>query len=128
MDRRTFVAGTFALLVAPLAAEAQQGARVYRIGLLSEGPHPLSKPLADALRELGWMEGKNLVFERRSADGGDQLPSLAGDLVRLKVDLILANGTRATRAAKRRPRPSPSCSVSGKIRSRTDSWSALRGR
>jgi putative ABC transport system substrate-binding protein len=45
-------------------------------------------------------EGKNLKFERRSADRGDRLRSLAAELVRLKVDLILANGTRAARAAK----------------------------
>jgi len=100
VDRRAFIGGTLALLAAPLAAGAQQGARVYRIGLLSEGPHPFPKALADALRELGWVEGKNLLFERRSADRGDELPSLAGELVRLKVDLILTNGTRAARAAK----------------------------
>jgi putative ABC transport system substrate-binding protein len=68
--------------------------------LLSEGPHPFSKPLADALREFGWVEGKNLLFERRSADRESQLPSLAGELVWLTVDLILTNGTRAARAAK----------------------------
>ena len=71
MDRRAFTAGALSLLAGPLAVEAQQGARVYRIGLLSEGPHPWSKPLADALRELGRVEGKNLLFERRSADRGD---------------------------------------------------------
>jgi putative ABC transport system substrate-binding protein len=100
-SRRIFLV-TFAsgILAVPLAAEPQQGERVYRIGLLSEGAHPLSKPLADALHELGWIEGKNLKFERRSADREDELPSLAAELVRLKVDLILANGTRATRAAK----------------------------
>jgi len=101
MNRRTFLCGlTLRTLCVPRAAGAQQGERVYRIGLLSEGAHPLSKPLADALRELGWIEGKNLKFERRSADRGDQLPSLAAELVRLKVDLILTNGTRAARAAK----------------------------
>jgi putative ABC transport system substrate-binding protein len=84
----------------PVAAGAQLSERVYRIGLLSEGPHPLSRPLADALRELGWVEGKNLTFEPRSADREDQLRSLAAELVRLKVDLILTNGTRAARAAK----------------------------
>ena len=68
--------------------------------MLSEGPHPFSKPLADALREFGWVEGKNLLFERRSADRESQLPSLAGELVWLTVDLILTNGTRAARAAK----------------------------
>jgi putative tryptophan/tyrosine transport system substrate-binding protein len=100
VDRRAFVAVTLGLLAAPVAAEAQQEKSVYRIGWLSEGPHPLSKPLVDALREVGWVEGKNLRFETRSADGGDQLPPLAVELVRLKVDLILANGTRAARAAK----------------------------
>ena len=100
MDRRAFLSAVILGLLAAPAVEAQQGARVYRIGLLSEGPHPWSKPLADALRELGRVEGKNLLFERRSADRGDQLPSLAGELVRLKVDLILTNGTQAARAAK----------------------------
>jgi putative ABC transport system substrate-binding protein len=100
VDRRAFIAGILGLLVAPVAVEAQQEKSVYRIGLLSEGPHPFAKPLADALREVGWVEGKNLRFETRSADGVDQLPPLAGELVRLKVDLILANGTRAARAAK----------------------------
>jgi hypothetical protein len=88
------------LLAAPLSAGAQQGERVYRIGLLSEGVHPLSKPLADALREFGWIEVKNLKYETRSEDSGDQLPTLGAELVRLKVDLILTNGTRAARAAK----------------------------
>jgi putative ABC transport system substrate-binding protein len=100
VDRRVFIAGTLGLIAAPVAAEAQQGERVYRIGWLSEGPPSFSRPLAAALRELGWVEGKNLRFEIRSADGGDQLPSLAGELVRLKVDLILTIGTRAARAAK----------------------------
>src|SRR5207249_766748 len=53
---RDSLALAVSLLAAPFAAEAQQGERVYRIGLLSEGAHPLSKPLADALRELGWTE------------------------------------------------------------------------
>jgi putative ABC transport system substrate-binding protein len=100
VDRRAFIAVTLGLLAAPVAAEAQQRERVYRIGWLSEGPPSFSKPLAAALRELGWVEGKNLLFERRSADGGDQLASLAGELVRLKVALILVIGTRAAQAAK----------------------------
>src|SRR6266851_5061752 len=101
MDRRVFIGALAScLLAAPLAAQAQLSERVYRIGLLSEGPHPLSRPLADALRELGWVEGRNLTFEPRSADREDQLRSLAAELVRLKVDVILTNGTRAARAAK----------------------------
>jgi putative ABC transport system substrate-binding protein len=98
IQRRTFLtilAG--GLLAAPLAAEAQPAGRVYRVGYLS----PLS-PSADAtrgeaflqgLRELGYVEGQNLVIERRFADGTvDRFPDLATELVRLKVDVILAGG------------------------------------
>jgi putative ABC transport system substrate-binding protein len=94
------LAVVLSLTLVSLAAGAQPGGQIYRIGLLSEGAHPLFRPLAVALREFGWIEGKTLKFERRSADKGDQLPSLAAELVRLKVDLILTNGTRAARAAK----------------------------
>jgi len=88
------------LALAPLAAQAQPAGKVYRIGALREGPEPLSRPFADAMREVGWVEGQNLKIERRNADRRDQLPALAAELVRLKVDLILATGTPATRAAK----------------------------
>ena len=77
MDRRAFIGGVASCL---LAAQAQLSERVYRIGLLSEGPHPLSRPLVDALRELGWVEGRNLTFEPRSADREDQLRSLAAEV------------------------------------------------
>jgi putative ABC transport system substrate-binding protein len=52
------------------------------------------------MRELGWLEGQNFKIERRDADRRDQLPTLAAELARLKVDLILTTGTPATRAAK----------------------------
>ena len=94
------VALTVSLNLAPLAAQAQPAGKVYRIGALREGPEPLSRPFADAMREVGWVEGQNLKIERRNADRRDQLPALAAELVRLKVDLILATGTPATRAAK----------------------------
>jgi len=89
--------GVFA---APLAADAQQAGKVYRIGALREGPDPLSTSFADAMRELGWVEGQNFKIEGRNADSAEQLPALAAELVRLKVDLILTTGTPATRAAK----------------------------
>ena len=105
MDRRTFL-GTFTggLLAAPLAAEAQQAGKVYRIGFLSQGqpPKALLEALQQGLRERGYAEGRNLVWEFRSTDGSlDQLPQFAEDLVRLKVDVILARSSSGAMAAKR---------------------------
>jgi putative ABC transport system substrate-binding protein len=88
------------LALAPLAAEAQSAGKVYRIGSLRWGADPNLMPLADAMRELGWIEGQNFKIERRYADRDDQLPALAAELVRLKVDLIFTSGTGATQAAK----------------------------
>jgi putative ABC transport system substrate-binding protein len=92
--------GALSLLAAPLATEAQEAAKVYRIGELRQGPSLPSKPFTDAMRELGWIEGQHFKVERRNADRQDQLPALAAELVRLKVDVILTGGTPATRAAK----------------------------
>jgi len=75
--------------VAPLAVEGQQAGKVYRIGDLREDSAPPSKPFLDAMRELGWVEGQNFKIERRTADRRDQLRTLAAELVRLKVDIIL---------------------------------------
>lgn len=93
------------LLAAPLAADAQQAGKVPRIGFLgatSSSDRPL---LLDAfrqrLRELGWIEGQNLVIDYRFAEGRlDRLPDLAAELVRLKVDLIASFGTQGVTAAK----------------------------
>jgi putative ABC transport system substrate-binding protein len=95
-----------ALLSAPVATEAQETGKVYRIGFLSPGgpeqDSSLWAPLRDVLRERGWAEGQNLVFERRYAEGNyDRLPELAAELVRLKLDLVVARGGPATLAAKR---------------------------
>ncbi len=106
MDRRTFVGGVAGwLLVAPLAARAQQVAKVYRIGILETIPAARNAANLDALRkglrDLGYVEGRNLVIEYRSADGRpERFPDLAAELVRLKVDLIVTRGTPAARAAK----------------------------
>ncbi len=108
MDRRTFLAGTGAVLLAtPLAAEAQQGGRVYRLGQLFivAPPSPDQRmgrtSLLTPLRELGYVEGQNLVFEPRYAEGNpDRLPALARELVGLRVDVIVAVGSSSIRAAK----------------------------
>jgi len=90
------------LLVSCLGVEAQQPARIARIGLLSlsAGPNP-SMDVMPGLRELGWVEGKNLSVEYRWAAGEqDRLPGLAADLVRRNVDLIVTSSTPAALAAK----------------------------
>ena len=106
MDRRTFLASTSAVLfAAPLAAEAQPAAKVYRIGVLEPTSMALNAANLDAfrqgLRELGYVEGRNMRIEYRSADGrSERFPDLAAELVRLKVDVILTRGTPAVMAAK----------------------------
>ena len=75
----------------PFAARAQQPARVYRLGFLTptSGPTANHQALDDALTQLGYREGRNLVTERRYAAGNDRLPVLAADLVRANVDVIV---------------------------------------
>jgi putative ABC transport system substrate-binding protein len=107
IDRRTFLAGTGAvLLAAPLAVEAQQGGTVYRIGLLDfSEPDPARQAwwmaLRQRMRELGYVEGQNVVFEPRWGRGDDdRMPKLAAELVGLKVDIFVTGGARAVQAAK----------------------------
>src|SRR5450631_1794529 len=106
MDRRTFI-GVLAceLLAVTGAIGAQPGSKLYRIGYLNAGANPPTVPLAvfsDALRDLGWIEGKTFVLESRFADNRlDRLPELAAELVRLNVDAIVTSGTLAPLAAKR---------------------------
>ena len=91
------------LLAVPLAAVAQPSGQVYRIGFLSTDPlpAPLWEALLDGLRERGYREGHNLVFERQFSEGqAERFPELAAELVRLRVDLILATTTPAALAAK----------------------------
>src|SRR5829696_2029363 len=106
MRRRTFLALLgYAIGARPLALHAQHGAKVYRIGILEVIPAARNSANLDALREglrnLGYIEGRNLIIEYRSADGrAERFPDLASELVGLKVDLIVARGTPAARAAK----------------------------
>jgi len=91
------------LLAAPLAAEAQPASKTARIGFLSlsSGPTP-TMDISPGLRELGWIEGQNIAVEYRWAAGReDQLPALAAELVRLKVDVIVTSSGLAAQAAKR---------------------------
>jgi len=94
-----------ACCAAPLVGEAQQAAKVYRIGYLTLTPPPpsggVSPPFRDALRELGYVEGQNLLIEARYADATvGRLPSLAAELVQLQVDVIVTIGTPPVKAAK----------------------------
>ena len=102
MDRRAFLAGAAALLAAPLAGEAQQPGKVYRIVGLWTNPSPqMEEVLWQGLRELGWVEGQNFIFERRYSEGRNERHAThAAELLRLQPDLIIANGTPATLAAK----------------------------
>jgi len=106
MDRRTFIAVLAGELLAVTAEiGAQPATRQYRIGYLDAGANPPIVPLtvfADALRDLGWIEGKTFVLEPRFANNRpDRLPELAAELVQLNVDVIVTNGTLAPLAAKR---------------------------
>jgi putative ABC transport system substrate-binding protein len=94
-NRRAFVVGAVSLLVAPLVGEAQQTGKAYRIGLLRVGPPPPSfiEPFRQGLRELGYVEGQNLIIEYGIAQGVAQLPELAAQLLRLKVNVFVASGT-----------------------------------
>ena len=107
MERRTFLAMVPAgLLAAPLSAEGQQAGKVYRLGFLGiTRPRARSAPyeaLVAGLRELGYVEGKNLVIEERYADGRpERYDELAAELVALRVDSIVTVGMPAALAAKR---------------------------
>jgi putative ABC transport system substrate-binding protein len=99
MKRRTFVAGMAAVMAAPLAAEAQQTGKSYRIGVLGVGESQLFR---QALREAGYVEGQNLTIEWRDPEGKpERVGDLAAELVRLKVDLLVAPNPLATIAAKK---------------------------
>src|SRR5215813_5273999 len=106
MHRRTFLAGTGAVLVtAPLPAEAQQAAKVFRIGFLGSGgpaDHaPRVASFRQGLRDLGYVEGRTATIEYRLAEGKmERLPALAAELVKLKVDVIVAASTPDALAAK----------------------------
>jgi ABC-type uncharacterized transport system substrate-binding protein len=112
MDRRTFLAGTGAvLLAAPRASEAQQAAKIARIGYLvtslAVSPHP-QEAFRQGLRDLGYVEGRTVVIEYRDAEGKpERFPAVATELVALKVDVIVAGPTLAALAAKQATKTIP---------------------
>src|SRR5262245_22982982 len=104
MKRREFITLVGGAAAAwPLASRAQQAGSKHTVGIFSAGGEnaALNMVLIDVLRELGWVEGKNIAFEHRFAENRlERLPGLAAELVRLKVDVIAAPGTLAPLAAK----------------------------
>src|SRR6267143_3726834 len=108
MDRRTFLCGlTLGVLAAPLVAEAQQAAKVPRVGVLSPGnappddPFPQREAFEGGLRNLGWTPGTNISIEYRYAKGDRiNLPKLARELVGLPVNVLVARSVLAIRAAQ----------------------------
>jgi putative ABC transport system substrate-binding protein len=112
MDRRRLVSAiASSLVVVPLAVKAQQAGQVRRIGWLwndpPQTPDEIRKAYPTHLRALGWIEGHNLIIERRYTGGRtDLLKALADELVRLKLVLIAAEGTIATLGSRMRRAPS----------------------
>jgi putative tryptophan/tyrosine transport system substrate-binding protein len=101
-----------AIFVAPLATEAQQQGKVFRVGALTPAfpisePYPPLEAFRQGLRDLGYVEGQNLVIEYRYAEGFERLPELAAELVRLQVEVIVASGVPAIRAAQHTTRTIP---------------------
>jgi putative tryptophan/tyrosine transport system substrate-binding protein len=110
--RRQLVIGLGGWLVVGSGASARPAHKVYRVGLVSAatpladtvGPAPVNasaRAFLQSLRELGYVEGQNLVFERRSAESRfERIPDIVAELIRLRVDVIVTTGTPAVRAAR----------------------------
>jgi len=106
VDRRTFLAGTGAVLLATPLASAQKSGKVARVGILGIGPTPSPQALTKSvstnpfwmsMRQLGWVDGQNMVVERRFGESADQLRAGAADLVRLKVDVLFVSSAGLAR-------------------------------
>ena len=102
MGRRTFLALIPGSLAAPLAAEAEQASPMYRVGLVSLGGDPVWwQPVLDAMRELGYVEGRNLSVRRAFAKGHpENLSRLVTELVRSGVDVVVTTAVRETKAVQ----------------------------
>src|SRR5207302_10575993 len=112
VDRRRFLLTSLAGVAAPLGAEGQQAAKMARIGHLSPSTAADASHLREALRQglldLGYVEGRDLVIEYRSAEGKvERLSALAAELVVLRVDVIVASSTAGALAAKQVTRTVP---------------------
>lgn len=103
------------LLAAPLAAEAQQAGKLTRVGFLRWGSAAAGEAEAfrQSLRDLGYVEGKNIAIEFRDAEGrNERLPDLVAELIRIRVDVIVAFTTPATRAVQQATSTIPIVTVS----------------
>ncbi len=113
IERRAFIAGALGFLTAPLAAEAQQTRKIPRVGVLGgqspeDSPAPPILALRQGLRELGYVEGQNVAIEWRWAHGKlERFPDLAAELVKLKVDIIVAATVPGVQAAQKATRTIP---------------------
>lgn len=110
VHRRRFVIAAGALLAVPLVAEAQQASKIWRVGWLQPSPPPSTghANFRKGMREVGYVEGENIRFEDRFADGHfDRLPGLAAELARMNVDVIVAVGPSSIRAAREATRTIP---------------------
>lgn len=136
MNRRAFIGTlTAGLLVALLAAEAQQAGKVYRVGYLSptpvaeRGSNPYFNIFRREMRQRGYVEGQNFVLEHRSVEGSPGRDSeVVGELVRLKVDVIVAVSQPVVQAAKQATRIIPSSCSASVIQYRQDSSRVSLGR
>jgi putative tryptophan/tyrosine transport system substrate-binding protein len=122
MRRRRILAGLLLALAAPLAAEAQPSGQVYKIGLINIGAPEapwrpsVPGPFWDRLRELGWVEGKMIMVERRGASGdGRRIPSLAAELAQLKVNVIVTVTGAEAKRAQEGTRTVPICAAAGDL-------------
>jgi putative tryptophan/tyrosine transport system substrate-binding protein len=99
MKRRQFITLLGAVAAWPLAVQAQQPTKTPRIGIIDDSP--LWNAFRQGLRDLGYLEGQNIAFEYRYADGlPDRLAEVAAELVRRPVDVIAVYGTPPARTAK----------------------------
>jgi putative ABC transport system substrate-binding protein len=106
VNRRAFIAGSLGLLAGPPVAEAQQAGKVYQVGHVTSGSRGqvggFHRALEDELKRLGYVEGQNLRFESRFADGRvERLPALMAELVQLNVDAIVVGSNHTVALAKR---------------------------
>ena len=105
---RVVAAFTLALLAAPLPTQAQPAGKVPRIGVLANVSGSIWNPFLDGLRSLGYVEGQNIIIEWRSSEGKyERLPELAAELVRLKVDVIVAPANENVVVARQATRTIP---------------------
>src|SRR5439155_25612978 len=116
MKRRAFVAGLGVGVTSWPRVARDQSSRQIRVGWLSTGRHPFIDAFRQGLRDLGYVEGRNLVIEERYAEGkNERLPELARDLIRANVDVVVTSGGPATRAAARAAPTLPVVGVAGDL-------------